>query len=90
MSVLIILRLFARIVLVCIYCFLVLTDLLLRLRFRHGRSFALWLRRCQGSLLQDVICINRDCPIFYRRAKVKKEVGALQETLQRLHLTNDW
>lgn len=46
--------------------------------------------RCQGSLHQDVICVNRDCPIFYRRAKVKKEVSSLEETLQRLHVTNDW
>ncbi|CDI84986.1 DNA polymerase delta catalytic subunit, putative [Eimeria praecox] len=53
---------------------------------------ALWTecQRCQGSMLQDVICINRDCPIFYRRAKVKKEVEVLQETLHRLHLSNDW
>ncbi|XP_026190988.1 DNA polymerase delta catalytic subunit [Cyclospora cayetanensis] len=47
-------------------------------------------QRCQGSLIQDVICVNRDCPIFYRRAKVKKEVSVLDETLQRLHATNDW
>ncbi|CDJ70333.1 DNA polymerase delta catalytic subunit, putative [Eimeria necatrix] len=53
---------------------------------------ALWTecQRCQGSLLQDVICVNRDCPIFYRRAKVKKEIAALEETLERLHATNDW
>lgn len=27
-------------------------------------------QRCQGSLLQDVLCTSRDCPIFYRRKKV--------------------
>ncbi|KAL8429124.1 hypothetical protein Efla_003177 [Eimeria flavescens] len=47
-------------------------------------------QRCQGSLHQDVICVNRDCPIFYRRAKVKKEISTLEETIQRLHATCDW
>ncbi|KAL8272885.1 hypothetical protein Esti_003194 [Eimeria stiedai] len=47
-------------------------------------------QRCQGSLLQDVICVNRDCPIFYRRARVKKEVSALEETIERLHMNCDW
>lgn len=26
-------------------------------------------QRCQGSLMQDVLCTNADCPIFYRSAK---------------------
>nr|CEL67028.1 TPA: DNA polymerase, related [Neospora caninum Liverpool] len=47
-------------------------------------------QRCQGSLHQDVICINRDCPIFYRRAKVKKEIGTLEERLANLSLSSDW
>lgn len=29
---------------------------------------------CQGSLLQDILCTNRDCPIFYKRIKVKKDL----------------
>ena len=24
-------------------------------------------QRCQGSLAQDVICSNKDCPIFFKR-----------------------
>lgn len=34
---------------------------------------ALWTQcqRCQGSLHQDVLCTSRDCPIFYRRKKVR-------------------
>ncbi|PFH33207.1 DNA polymerase [Besnoitia besnoiti] len=47
-------------------------------------------QRCQGSLHQDVICVNRDCPIFYRRVKVKKEIGTLEERLSSLSLTTEW
>jgi len=45
-------------------------------------------QRCQGSLLEPVICSNRDCEIFYRRAKARKEVQIAQEQLARLKL--DW
>lgn len=31
-------------------------------------------QRCQGSLHQDVLCTNKDCPIFYRRKKAQKDV----------------
>eukprot|EP00472_Partenskyella_glossopodia_P012617 CAMPEP_0197539516 /NCGR_PEP_ID=MMETSP1318-20131121/63041_1 /TAXON_ID=552666 /ORGANISM="Partenskyella glossopodia, Strain RCC365" /LENGTH=267 /DNA_ID=CAMNT_0043098261 /DNA_START=55 /DNA_END=855 /DNA_ORIENTATION=- len=31
-------------------------------------------QRCSGSLHQDVLCSNRDCPIFYRRKKVQKDL----------------
>ncbi|XP_062512601.1 DNA polymerase delta catalytic subunit-like [Corticium candelabrum] len=31
-------------------------------------------QRCQGSLHQDVLCTSRDCPIFYMRKKVQKDV----------------
>lgn len=50
---------------------------------------ALWTQcqRCQGSLHQDVLCKSRDCPIFYRRMKVQKELGEAQVTLQRFE---DW
>jgi len=36
----------------------------------------LWVQcqRCQGSLHQDILCQSRDCPIFYRRVKAKKQV----------------
>ncbi|XP_059693789.1 uncharacterized protein LOC132323031, partial [Haemorhous mexicanus] len=50
------------------------------------RSFArLWsqCQRCQGSLIQDVLCTSRDCPIFYMRRKVQKDLEAQQELLQR-------
>jgi DNA polymerase delta subunit 1 len=50
---------------------------------------ALWTQcqRCQGSLHQDVLCRSRDCPIFYRRMKVQKELGEAQGTLGRF---DDW
>jgi DNA polymerase delta subunit 1 len=31
-------------------------------------------QRCQGSLHEDVICTNQDCPIFYMRKKVQKDL----------------
>lgn len=50
---------------------------------------ALWTQcqRCQGSLHQDVLCRSRDCPIFYRRMKVQKEMGEAAATLARF---DDW
>eukprot|EP00918_Siedleckia_nematoides_P028081 GHVU01060413.1.p1 GENE.GHVU01060413.1~~GHVU01060413.1.p1 ORF type:complete len:414 (-),score=85.75 GHVU01060413.1:592-1833(-) len=44
-------------------------------------------QRCQGSFHQDVICTSRDCPIFYKRTKVKKDLEALQEQMKRLQTT---
>lgn len=46
---------------------------------------ALWTQcqRCQGSLHQDVLCTSRDCPIFYRRKKVQKELSEAHATLGR-------
>lgn len=32
-------------------------------------------QRCQGSLHQDVLCANKDCPIFYMRKKAQKDVA---------------
>uniref|UniRef100_A0A674HNA3 DNA polymerase n=1 Tax=Taeniopygia guttata TaxID=59729 RepID=A0A674HNA3_TAEGU len=50
------------------------------------RSFSrLWsqCQRCQSSLLQDVLCSSRDCPIFYMRRKVQKDLEAQLELLRR-------
>eukprot|EP00877_Chromochloris_zofingiensis_P014350 jgi/Chrzof1/9169/Cz03g38160.t1 len=51
---------------------------------------ALWTQcqRCQGSLHQDVLCTSRDCPIFYRRKKVQKELGEAHTQLARFQ--NEW
>ena len=40
-------------------------------------------QRCQGSLHLDVLCTSRDCPIFYRRRKVAKDVNEAQDSLAR-------
>ena len=50
---------------------------------------ALWTQcqRCQGSLHQDVLCTSRDCPIFYRRKKVAKDLAEAAATLARFP---DW
>lgn len=40
-------------------------------------------QRCQGSLLQEVICNNFDCPIFYMRKKVQKEVMTASSIVQK-------
>ena len=50
---------------------------------------ALWTQcqRCQGSLHQDVLCTSRDCPIFYRRKKVQKDLAEAHAVLNRFE---DW
>ena len=40
-------------------------------------------QKCQCSLHQDVLCTSRDCPIFYRRKKVQKDLVEAQVTLER-------
>ena len=53
-------------------------------RVEHQFS-RLWTQcqRCQGSLHQDVLCTNNDCPIFYRRKKIQKDLKEAHSTLQR-------
>lgn len=36
---------------------------------------------CQGSFHQDVLCSNRDCPIFYKRKKVQIDLQEAQNQL---------
>ena len=43
-------------------------------------------QRCQGSLHNDVLCSNRDCPIFYARVKARKEVTTTTDALSRFSL----
>eukprot|EP00743_Colponemidia_sp_Colp-15_P006103 GILK01006561.1.p1 GENE.GILK01006561.1~~GILK01006561.1.p1 ORF type:complete len:1058 (-),score=188.44 GILK01006561.1:44-3172(-) len=43
-------------------------------------------QRCQGSLHQDVLCTSRDCPIFYRRKKVQKDLKDAQAAADRFSL----
>ncbi|EDW18790.1 DNA polymerase delta catalytic subunit isoform X2 [Drosophila mojavensis] len=43
-------------------------------------------QRCQGSLHEEVICSNRDCPIFYMRQKVRMDLSTQQGRVQRFGL----
>merc|ERR1712176_1042873 len=62
------------------------------LREKEAEYNRLWTQcqRCQGSLLQPVICSNRDCDIFYRRAKARQDVEHLQEQFKLLQLDLAW
>ncbi|KAL0265845.1 UNVERIFIED_CONTAM: hypothetical protein PYX00_011563 [Menopon gallinae] len=41
-------------------------------------------QRCQASLCNEVLCVNRDCPIFYMRTKVMKDLEGDVEKLEQL------
>lgn len=45
-------------------------------------------QRCQGNLHADVLCVNRDCPIFYHRKKVQKDIKAASETIKKFNDKN--
>ncbi|KNE69390.1 hypothetical protein AMAG_13755 [Allomyces macrogynus ATCC 38327] len=49
------------------------------------RYARLWTQcqNCQGSLHMDVLCTSRDCPIFYMRKKVQKDVKDATDALER-------
>uniref|UniRef100_A0A673GFC6 DNA polymerase n=1 Tax=Sinocyclocheilus rhinocerous TaxID=307959 RepID=A0A673GFC6_9TELE len=40
-------------------------------------------QRCQGSLHEDVLCTNRDSPIFYMRKKVQKDLDDQEKLVSR-------
>mmetsp|Transcript_10148 Transcript_10148/g.17259 ORF Transcript_10148/g.17259 Transcript_10148/m.17259 type:complete len:197 (-) Transcript_10148:41-631(-) len=46
-------------------------------------------QNCQGSLHQPVLCTSRDCPIFYMRKKIQKDLKESQQALERFTF-NDW
>merc|ERR1712130_182334 len=51
---------------------------------KKEKSFhRLWTQcqRCQGSLTQEVLCTNRDCQIFYKRTKVRKDLEEAQKLM---------
>jgi DNA polymerase delta subunit 1 len=62
------------------------------LREKEAEYNRLWTQcqRCQGSLMQPVICSNRDCDIFYRRAKARRDVESIQESIKRLQIDVKW
>lgn len=55
------------------------------------RSFnSLWTQcqRCQGDMHKDVLCTARDCPIYYRRKKVQKDMTDAYVVVDRFELPN--
>lgn len=51
-------------------------DALAQMNYLENKFSRLWTecQRCQGSLHQEVLCSNKDCPIFYMRKKAQKDV----------------
>lgn len=51
-------------------------DALAQMNYLENKFSRLWTecQRCQGSLHQEVLCSNNDCPIFYMRKKAQKDV----------------
>ena len=41
-------------------------------------------------MMQEIICQNRDCPIFFRRIKVKKDLKEIQDKIKRFDEKYDW
>ncbi|TID23937.1 hypothetical protein CANINC_003098 [Pichia inconspicua] len=56
-----------------------------KMNLLEERFSKLWTecQRCQGSLHQEVLCENKDCPIFYMRKKAQKDVVRQAEELQK-------
>eukprot|EP01098_Paradermamoeba_levis_P015839 TRINITY_DN8274_c0_g2_i1.p1 TRINITY_DN8274_c0_g2~~TRINITY_DN8274_c0_g2_i1.p1 ORF type:complete len:1057 (+),score=317.15 TRINITY_DN8274_c0_g2_i1:150-3320(+) len=44
-------------------------------------------QRCQGSLHKTVLCTSRDCPIFYMRKKIQKDLKDAIDTLDRFQIS---
>jgi len=40
-------------------------------------------QRCQGDMHKDVLCTSRDCPIYYRRKKIQKDLNDAHSVLAR-------
>lgn len=43
-------------------------------------------QRCMGDICHDVLCNNGDCPIFYRRRKVQKDLDSATDKLSRFDI----
>eukprot|EP00039_Didymoeca_costata_P030835 m.31646 g.31646 ORF g.31646 m.31646 type:complete len:1080 (+) comp8334_c0_seq1:529-3768(+) len=44
-------------------------------------------QRCQGSLHQDVLCTNADCPIYYMRKKVQTDIKKQDATVDKFDMS---
>lgn len=66
---------------ICEYCISKAPELygnaLAQMNYLENKFSRLWTecQRCQGSLHQEVLCSNNDCPIFYMRKKAQKDVS---------------
>ncbi|KAJ2746674.1 DNA-directed DNA polymerase delta [Coemansia sp. BCRC 34301] len=62
------------------------TDTMRELEMRYAR---LWTecQRCQGSVNHEVVCTNRDCPIFYMRKKSQKDTEEQAKVMERFDYT---
>ncbi|CAO1619422.1 unnamed protein product [Sympodiomycopsis kandeliae] len=49
----------------------------------------LWVccQRCQNSLASDVLCTNKDCPIFFKRKRAQKDVEDAVRQLKRFDVS---
>ena len=47
-------------------------------------------KKNRSSLHADVLCTSRDCPIFYRRKKVAKDLAEAGATLARFPDAEAW
>ena len=44
-------------------------------------------QRCQGSLANDVLCSNQDCPIFFKRKRAQMDAEDANHVVQRFDLS---
>ncbi|KAL9936217.1 hypothetical protein V8E36_005059 [Tilletia maclaganii] len=74
---------------VCKNCTALVTDIyydkLARASALEVEFARLWTccQRCQGSLAQDVLCTNKDCPIFFKRKRAQKDAEEAARVLER-------
>ncbi|XP_025087757.1 DNA polymerase delta catalytic subunit-like [Pomacea canaliculata] len=64
---------------------------IIQLKVLEEKFSRLWTQcqRCQGSLHEDVLCTSRDCPIFYMRKKVQKDLSEQDKLVERFG-DSDW
>nr|BAJ78751.1 DNA polymerase delta catalytic subunit [Euborellia plebeja] len=73
----------------CKYCLCKEDSIYLReldkLSHLESQFSRLWTQcqNCQGSLHEEVICTNRDCPIFYLRKKIQLDLTTHEKAIQR-------
>jgi len=60
-----------------------------RVREKEMQFQRLWTQcqSCQGSMHQEVICTANDCPIYYMRTKVQKDLTEAQTSLHKFDIS---